>query len=145
MLHDVVDDPGGLSEDELLAAHADQLATVIETVGIEAVARDVSASASTLAAVVDGDLDIAGDLDIHEAAAILALAEGAPAAPDIVAEARETLLFAMSTGVLSVDVVAGELALDIEPREVQGMLEGRHRMTLREYVALERVIEGRSR
>jgi hypothetical protein len=142
MLHDVVADPVARTPAEVLAAHAAQLADAIETVGVERAADAADLPASTLQSLATGDADAAGDLEIEAAAAILALVAGAPA-EDIAADARDALLFGMTTGVLNVDVVAGEGTVGLEPREVQGMVEGRHPMTLREYVALQQVIAGR--
>lgn len=144
MLHDVVDDPAEHDEASLLAAHAEQLAAVLEAVGVEAAASAADLPTDTLAAVAEGDGEAAGDLDVEAAAVVLSLADGAPDAGAIAAEARDALLFGMTAGVLNVDVVAREAAVEVEPREVHGMLEGRHPMTLRQYVALQRVIETRT-
>lgn len=144
-LTDVVDEPGRLSAAELLDAHAEQLAAVIDAVGVGPAAEVTELAEETVAAVATGDRNAAGDLDLAAAAAILSLADGAPTAEDIVTQALDDLLFGMTAGVLNVDVVAGELAVDLEPREVQGVLEGRHPATLREFVALQQVIAGRSR
>lgn len=143
-LHGVVDDPGELTAEALLAAHVDQLGDVIEAVGVETVAETTGVGRDVVAALVGGDLDVAGDLDLDDSAAILALDDDAPPADEIVSEGLQELLFGMTTGVLDVDVVAGELALDLEPREVQGMLEGRHPVTLGEYAALQHAITSRS-
>jgi hypothetical protein len=143
MLHDLVDDPAAHTVQELLAVHATRLADAIETVGVERAAAAVDLQAATLERLVESDADAAGDLAFETAAAIIALDADSESAQDIAAAARDALLFGMTTGVLNVDVVAGEAPVDIEPREVQGMVEGRHPMTLREYVALQRVIAGR--
>lgn len=143
-LHGVVDDPAGLTAEELLAAHVDQLGDVIDAVGVEAAAETAGIGREAATAVAEGDVDTGGDLDLDDAAAVLALADGTPPGDEIVAEALQELLFGMTAGVIDVDVVAGELALDLEAREVQGMLEGRHPLTLREYAALQHVITGRS-
>lgn len=144
MLHDVVDDPGERTVDELLAAHAEQLAAVVRAIGVETAANLAGQPVATVAAVADGDHDAAGGLDLETAATLLARADGAPPADTILAEARDALLFGMTAGVLNVDAVAGEVTADLEPREVQGMVEGRHPMKLREYAALQQVIEGRT-
>ena len=144
MLHDVVEDPGALAPDELLAALADRLAAVVEAVGEGAVAEATGLPPPTVGDLKAGDCEAAGSLDVAEAAAVLALAEGAPDAEAIAAAARDDLLFGMTTGVLNVDVVAGEVALDVDPKEVQGMLEGRHPMTLREFAALQAFVASRA-
>lgn len=145
MLHDVVDDPGARSEVELLGAHVDRLSAIIATVGPDVAADETGVAGEAIAAVIEGDIEAAGALDVGAAAAILALEDDAPSPREIDAAAREALLFGMTAGVLNVDVLAGEVADDLDPRAIQGMLEGRHPMSLRTFVALQRAIERRSR
>lgn len=142
-LHAVVDDPGERSETALLEAHRAQLAAAVATVGVEAAAEAADADRERLDAIADGDADAAGELDLEAVAAVLALVDGAPSASALVDEALDELLFGMTTGVLDVDVVAGALDADLEPREVHGMLEGRHPLTLSEFVSLHRTIASR--
>ncbi len=144
-LHGVVDSPGERTEAELVAAHAGQLAAVVEAVGADDAVEASGLSPGTVAAVAAGDAGAVGDLDIEEAAALLALVDGAPPAGAIAAEAREDLLLGMTTGVLSVDVVAAEVDVELDPREVQGMVEGRHPMTVEQYAALQRFVASRGR
>lgn len=143
MLHDVVEDPGRRSAADLLAAHTEQLGEVIRAVGLEEVAAAVDLPTADLAEIAEGDAETAAALDLEAVASIVALAEGSASPEAIAGEARDDLLFGMTAGVLNVDVVAGDVSVDIEPREVQAMVEGRQPMTLREYVALQRVIAGR--
>lgn len=143
-LHGVVESPGELTADELLDAHTAQLAAVIAAVGVEAAAEAADLDQATVEALADSDPAVAGDLDLDDAAAVLALADGAPSPDDLVGEALDELLFGMTAGVLNVDVVAAELPDDLEPREVQGILEGRHPVTLGEYAALQQVIASRA-
>ncbi|MFB6352926.1 MAG: DUF5791 family protein [Halobacteriales archaeon] len=144
VLHDAVEDPAGRTVADVLAAHAQQLAAAIASVGVAEAAEAAGCPVERIDAIADGDVDAVGDLDLEAAARLLALPADASAAEAIAAEAREALLFGMTAGVLSVDVVAVEAPIDVEPREVQAMLEGRRPMSLREYVALQRVIEGAS-
>jgi hypothetical protein len=143
-LHEVVESPGELSVDELTEAHAAQLASVITAVGIEASAMATDLDQATVEGVADGDVAAAGALDLEDAAAVLALVDGAPSPDELVGQALDELLLGMTAGVLNVDVVAAELPDDLEPREVQGMLEGRHPLTLGEYAALQQVIASRA-
>lgn len=143
-LHGVVESPGELTADELLDAHAAQLAAVIAAVGAEAVTEATGLEQAAVEGLAGGDVAAAGALDLDAAAAVLALADGAPPPEDLVDEALDELLFGMTAGVLNVDVVAAELPDDLEPREVQGMLEGRHPVTLGEYAALQQVIASRA-
>lgn len=143
MLHDVVADPGALSTEALLRAHADRLAEAIEAVGEVAASEATGLSVEVLEAVTDRDVGAVGALDLEDAAALHALA-AAPEAAAVAAEARDDLLFGMTVGVLNVDVVAGEVDLDLDPKEIQAMLEGRHPMTLREYATLQRFVATRT-
>lgn len=144
VLHDVVDDPGTLSDGELLAAHTDRLADVIRSAGVGTAAEAADLPVETVRAIVDGDHRATATLDVETVATILSLAADAPDPQRIVDDARQALMLGMTAGVLNVDAVAGEATVDLEPREVQGMVEGRHPMTLREYVALQRVIASRT-
>lgn len=140
VLHDVVGDPGEKSEEALLAAHVDQLSDTIEAVGIEPVVEQTGLNESTVTAIAAGDASVAADLDIEAVAVILAVSDPGLDAETILAEARQALLLGMTAGVLNVDRVAGETGLPLEPQAVQGMVEGRYPMTLRQYVAIQRVI-----
>lgn len=142
-LHGIVDAPGELTEAELVAAHAEQLAAVVEAVGADSAVEASGLPPGTVAAVAAVEPEAVEDLDLEEAAALLALVDGAPAAGAIAAEARDDLLLGMTTGVLSVDVVAGEVGVELDPREVQGMVEGRLPMTVKQYAALQRFIASR--
>lgn len=135
---------GAATAEGVLEAHAERLAGVVEAVGVDAVAGSTGLSRDVVEGVAAGDVDAVGGLDLHDAAAVLALDEGAPSADAIVDRALEDLLFGMTAGVLDVDRVAGEVAADLDPREVQGMLERRHPVTLREFASLQAVIVGGS-
>ena len=144
LLHDVVDDPGDRSPGALLAALADRLAAAVDDAGAGPAAEATGLPVPTVEAVADGDVEAAGALDLRAAAALLALDGGTPDADAIAAAARDEVLFGMTAGVLNVDVVAGEVDLDLDPKEVQGMLEGRHPMTLREYATLRAFVASRA-
>ena len=55
----------------------------------------------------------------------------------------EHLLLGMSTGVMDVDTLASEIALDMDPKEIQQKLERRAPMSFDEYVHLQHAIARR--
>ena len=65
-------------------------------------------------------------------------------ADTILAEVRNHLLLEMSSAMLDVDAVAGGIDADLDPREVQAKIEGRHPMTLAEYARLHHFIASRT-
>lgn len=144
MLHEIPDDLDEASTEALLAGHAERLAGVVGEVGVAAAAESTGLPVATIEQVASGDEEAVAALDVAEASALLALADGAPSATEIADAARDELLFGMTAGVLNVDIVAGEVDLDLDPKEVQAMLEGRHPMTIREYAAVQSVVAGRS-
>lgn len=144
MLHEVPDDLDEPSSEALLAGHVERLAAVVAEAGVTASAESTGLPVATIEQVASRDVEAVATLDVAEAAALLALADGAPSATEIADAARDELLFGMTVGVLNVDMVAGEVDLDLDPKEVQAMLEGRHPMTLREYAAVQSVVTGRS-
>jgi hypothetical protein len=140
-----VENPGDRTVDELLDIQTARLGKIINDLGIEAAARLPGLDPDMIAAIADGDASIAGQLDLEAVATLLASSEGTPSATALLDEALDELLFGMTTGVLNVDVVAGELDADLGPREVQQVLEGRHPVTLRDFLELQRLIASRSR
>jgi hypothetical protein len=51
----------------------------------------------------------------------------------------------MSAAILDVDTMAREIDTDLTPKEVQGALEGRIRLTLAELAEIQSLIERRKR
>ncbi|MFB6122684.1 MAG: DUF5791 family protein [Haloferacaceae archaeon] len=143
MLYDAADQPGARSPAELRAAYEDELRTVIEERGVDAVAAATDVDAETVSVLAAGD---SPDLTLAEAAAILAVDGTYPSADGIVAEVRDHLLMGMTTGVLDVDTVASNLGdgVDLSGQEVQQAIEGRNQMTLSELAAIHRVIAARN-
>lgn len=116
------------------------LAETVETVGVETAAEETELDRETLASLVDGD---PSELTLEEAAAILGLDDERPPADAVEAEARDILLMGMSTAVLDVEAVAVGIDGDMDPKEIQQKVEGRHPVTLGEYALLHAFIEGR--
>lgn len=142
MLYDAVDDAGDRPPEELRRAYVDELAAVVEAVGTDAVVAETELDRQTVESIESGD---AVALTVDEAASVLALADGAPAADDIAWEARDHLLMGMTTGVLDVDTVAAEIDSDLDGKEVQQVLEGRLPMTLTQYAKLQGFIASKQR
>ena len=140
MLYDAVDDPSDRTPCELLAAYRRELSSVVDAIGIETVAAESGVDRATLAALRDDD---PADLSVEEAAAILATADQYPGADAVVFELRDHLLMGMSSAVLDVDALAGEIEADLTGQEVQQALEGRTRFTLEQLAEIQAAIERR--
>lgn len=142
MLYDEVHDAGDRMPEELRQAYAEELAAVVDTVGAGTVVAETSLDRQTVDDVAAGK---PVELTLQEAASVLALGDGNPAAADVAWEARDHLLMGMTTGVLDVDTVAAEIDSDLDGKEVQQMLEGRLPMTLSQYATLQSFIDSRQR
>jgi hypothetical protein len=142
MLYDDVEDPEATSSAELRAEYEAELAAVVETRGVDAVADESGVDRETVAAVGGGD---AAEVELEDAAAIAALADEAPPEDAIVAEVRDNLLMGMTTAVLDVDTIAAEIDADMDGKQIQQKVEGRAPMTLDEYARLHHFIASRQR
>ena len=79
------------------------------------------------------------DVTVADAAAAVAVADGAD--PDaLLAEVRDSLLLGMSSAMLDVDRIAADVEGDVDPKEVQGKVEGRHPMSLAEYARIHHYV-----
>jgi uncharacterized protein YcbX len=141
MLHDAVEDPAAHSPAELRAAYERRLSSVVDERGVDAVAEASGVDADRLAALADGD---SPELTVEEAAAVLAVEPGVDR-DAVVQELRDHLLLGMTTGVLDVDTLAGEIDADLTGQEVQQAIEGRIPMTLAQLAELQRAIAARTR
>ena len=142
MFHDVVDDAGERSPDELHERYEEELVAAIDARGLETVAAEAGVEEATLRALLAGDRP---ELTLEEAAAVLATLEGTPDAEAIAVESRDALLMGMTTAVLDVEAVESGVGGELEAREIQSKVEGRFPMTLREFALLHHFIESRSR
>lgn len=140
MLRDAIADPGEQSPDALRAAYDELLSETIEAVGRETVAAETDLEAETLAAIEAGE---GPTLTLEEATQILATDENRPDASTLEAEARDILLMGMSIAVLDVEALASGINDEMEPKEIQQKVEGRHPITLEEYARLHAFIESR--
>lgn len=141
MLDTVADDPASLTPEQLRRAYEQRLAEVITTLGVDQVATESAVDRATLVALADGD---SPELTLEQAAAILACSPDVRDAETVIAETRDDLLLGMTTGVLDVDTVAGDIDLDLTGQEVQQALEGRTSMTLEHLAAIHKVIADRN-
>ncbi|WP_264475315.1 DUF5791 family protein [Halorubellus salinus] len=141
MFHDQRHDVDGLTVDDLRDEYAQDLAAVVDEHGVDAVLDATDLDRETVERVADADLP--DDLSLQDAAAVLSVRDGV-ADPDTVVEiACDHLLLGMTTGVMDVDAVESDLALDLDAKEVQQKIERRAPMSFDEYVHIQHVIASR--
>ena len=150
---------------ELWRSYVEELAGTTERVGAETVREETALDRETIDALVERDVStlaagesmdlvenesIAGasgdraPLSLQDACEIAALRAEQPDAETILTEACEHLLLGMSTAVLDVETLATEVALDLEPKEIQQKLERRAPMSFEEFVQLQFAIANRT-
>lgn len=137
MLHEAVEDAGGSSPAAVRRAYVDELASVVESLGVDTVVGGTGLDRATVEALAAGD---APELTLEEAGEVLSLAEGAPDADGVVFETRDHLMMGMVTAVLDVDTLAADLTVDMDGKEVQQALEGRMPVTLAQLADIHHVI-----
>jgi hypothetical protein len=131
----------GTATGEALRGEYDEvLAATVDQVGVGAVADETGIGEAALHGLPDGE---SPDLSLAEAAAVLATDPDRPDADTLLAEARDILLMGMSAAVLDVEAVAAGIEDEMEPKEIQQKVEGRHPMSLDEYARLHAYIEGK--
>ena len=140
MFHEVADDPGEHTPDELYERYEAELVDAIEARGVDEVAAASEVDEATLRALLDGEEP---ELELEEAASILAVLEETPSAEDIAVLSRDALLMGMTTAVLDVEAVESGIEGELEAREIQSKVEGRFPMTLREFALLHQFIESK--
>jgi hypothetical protein len=138
MLRDAVDSPGECSSDQLRDAYDEVLTETVRTDGPDAVAADSGVDQAHLEALLAGE---SPPLTLREAAAILAVDDDRPDADTLAAEARDILLLGMSMAVLDVEALASGIDDQMDPKEIQQKVEGRHPLDLDEYAVLHSYIE----
>lgn len=139
MLAEPIDAPSETSPAELLGEYESVLAEVVAAAGVERATEATGLDHSVLESVEAGD---AADLDVDDAAAIYALRDGAPDADAILAAVRDHLLLGMSSAMLTVDHIAADVDGNLDPKEIQGMVEGRHPMSLAEFARIKHYVAG---
>ncbi|WP_049926579.1 DUF5791 family protein [Halopiger goleimassiliensis] len=126
------------SPGELRREYDEELAAVVESHGLEAVADATDVDRERLEALGAGDSPA---LTLEEAAQIQSLADGAPDDPEtIVTMATEHLLLGMSSAVLDVDALESDLAIEMDAKEIQQKIERRAPMSFEEFVHVQYVI-----
>ncbi len=129
--------PSALREEYLA-----DLETILEGSGIDAAATNTEIEAERLEAILEGDPI---SLTLEEAASIQALGDGEPDPETIETMACEHLLLGMTTAVLDVDTLAGDLEMDLDAKEVQQKIERRAPMSFEEFVRVQYAIANRTR
>jgi len=142
MLHEERTDVDGVAPEGVLEGYREELAAIVDREGVDAVAAATDVDRTVLEAFVSGEDPT---IDLADAAAIQALADGTPDADAVHVEATENLLLGMSMAVLDVDAVAADVDLDASPKEIQQKLERRAPMTLAEFASLEHYIASQRR
>ncbi|QLD90203.1 hypothetical protein HWV07_14640 [Natronomonas salina] len=140
MFHEVADEPGEHTPAELYERYEAELVEAIEARGVDEVAASSAVDEATLQALLDGEEP---ELELEEAASILAVQEGMPSADDIATLSRDALLMGMTNAVLDVEAVESGIEGELEAREIQSKVEGRFPMTLREFALLHQFIESK--
>ena len=150
--------------EDLWRSYVEDLAGTVERHGVELVREETSLDRETIDALVEREYstlaagesmalaengsagETSGDrapLSLQDACEVAALRAEQPEAETILIEACEHLLLGMSTAVLDVETLASEVALDLEPKEIQQKLERRAPMSFAEYVQLQYAIANR--
>ncbi|MFB6223224.1 MAG: DUF5791 family protein [Haloarcula sp.] len=142
MLRGEFPDAGEQSSDELLAAYGTVLTETVETVGVESVVGATDLDRATVEAFADGDF---ANRTLDEAVTVLSSSPDRPDADALQAEAQDILLMGMTTAVMDVESLASGIDDELEPKEIQQKIEGRHPVTLAEYALLHSYIEGEKR
>ena len=140
MFHEVADEPGEHTPAELYERYEAELVEAIEARGVDEVAAESAVDEVTLQALLDGEEP---ELELEEAASILAVVDGTPSADDIATLSRDALLMGMTNAVLDVEAVESGIEGELEAREIQSKVEGRFPMTLREFALLHQFIESK--
>jgi hypothetical protein len=134
------EDAGERTPAELQRSYENRLVAVVEDVGVDCVVEETDLDRETVQALLDG---VSPDIELTDAAAIIALDEDAPPADAVEAEARDILLMGMTTAVLDVETLSSGVDGRLEPKEIQQKIEGRFPMTVAEYALLHQYIEQR--
>jgi hypothetical protein len=142
MLHEVADDPGSHTPEELYERYEAELVAAVESHGVEAVAEESGIEPERLQALLDGETP---EFTLEDAAAILAVLSDAPDAETIATLVRDDLMMGMSMAVLDVEAVESGIGGQLEAKEIQSKIEGRFPMTLRELAVLHQYIESKKR
>lgn len=121
--------------DALLDRYESLLAEAVEDADDDALA-DAGVDADAIESMRVGE---GADVAVEDAAAAVAAADGRD--PDaLLAEVRDRLLLGMSSAMLDVDRIAADVDGDLDPKEIQAKVEGRHSMTVEEYARIHHYV-----
>lgn len=109
---------------------------MIERVGVDEAVAESGVDRETVAALVAGE---SPEVTVSEAASLYALDDERDA-DAILAAVRDHLMLGMSSAVVDVDALAAGIDGDLDPKEIQQKIEGRHPMTLDEYARVNRFV-----
>lgn len=137
MLTEPIEAPGETSPAEVLSRYRAALSDAVAAAGTERVVGSTDLDPATVSAIESGD---PVDVDLRDAAVIFALGDGTPDAEALLGEVRDRLLLDMSSAMLDVERIAADVDGDLDPKEVQGKVEGRHPMTLAEYARIHHYV-----
>ena len=136
VLAEPIAEPADTSATALLDRYETALAAAVEAAGVEAIVEATGLDRDRVEAV---DAGAAAELALADAAAILAVDDDTTA-ETILLECRDRLLLGMSSAMLTVDRIAADVSGDLDPKEAQAKIEGRHPMTVAEYARLHHYI-----
>lgn len=128
-------DPDGVSPADIRAEYASTLEATLNDVGVDTAAAETDLDADHLAAIRDGDADTA-DITVQEAMAVLALDDEWPDAETLRLELQDHVMLEMSSAIVDVETLAAGIEDDLDAKEVQQRVEGRHPMTIGEYARI---------
>ncbi len=142
LFHEIVDDPGTYTPEELYDRYISELVGVIEAFSVETVAETTAVDVEKAEKILSGDVE---EITLEEAAAILSVADETPDAETIAALGRDELLLGMTNAVLDVEAVESGIKGELEAREIQSKVEGRFPMTLEEFALLHQFITSKEK
>lgn len=137
MLYEEIDDPESVTPADLRERYAAELAAAVEAVGVERAVAETDLDRDAVEAIAREGTP---ELDLSDAAAVLALRDDAPGREDILLEVRDHLLMGMSVAVMDVEALAVDLDGELSPKQLQQKIEGRAPMTLAEYAVIDHAI-----
>ena len=134
-----IDDPTAPREAEspeaLLERYETSLREAVESAG-DATFEGADVDADAVEAIRAGDAE---DFDLETVTTVLAAATGGDA-DALLVEVRDALLLSMSSAMLTVDRIAADVDGDLDAKEIQAKIEGRHPMTLAEYARINHFV-----
>ncbi|GGL72533.1 DUF5791 family protein [Halocalculus aciditolerans] len=126
-------DADAASPADVRAQYEATLETVLDDVGVDAAAAETGIDADRLDAIRAGE---SAGITVTEAAEILALTDDWPDAETLKLEVQDHVMLEMSSAIVDVESLAAAIDDDLDAKEVQQRVEGRHPMTIGEYARI---------